>query len=305
MFILANKIKEFRAMKLLPVIILLWVFSGCSAPQKQGANSNAGPIETVNVETKDMSIEEICTTYLVPPYLSAARTERHLYDTCIFKRDTVDFCGEKYYRSAYKLFPSNFKTCYANFFAIAFKNGSDSTWVLMSSPWERLAIVQSRENVTFFNPEDWANPDSIEQVMALFSKSADLPSARLQSDGVDASIAGTHWKCEFKKNYHEGCLELKSITCPNCSFYIVYPYKIKHNESSTRIREGADMLPPWLFYDFSVWFNYFSNDKAIRISHPDFSDFPGGTRSSLKAVRWDDERANTMTLVHPKVDFLE
>ena len=86
-----------------------------------GCNHARQPQESKNMATGTeinplkMSATELKEVYFVPPYLRAASHDRHLYDTCIFERDTMEFRGRKFAYACYFLFPALCKCENVNF----------------------------------------------------------------------------------------------------------------------------------------------------------------------------------------------
>jgi len=210
----------------------------------------------------------------------------------MIKRDTMEFHGKHYFYSAYKMFPSNIGSCSVNIHAFVYKNCSDTTWMIFQVPVESVAIRDTPSEVLFMQCDQYGEgQEDIAEILSLFDNAETLPEAKLDEKGVIESMRNATWRCAFKKNYREDGLELKNDKYPLFEFFIRYPYKLTGRNSPETIQDRAKMLPPWLFYDLSDYYKYFSNWGESKIKVPDFSNFPGAEMTDLKPIRWDDARA--------------
>jgi len=276
------------------LIIVCFCWGGCVESKVDNTPHSEVPVKKKVIETdySKMSARQLLDTYYIPPYLRAS-FKRHLYDTCIFKQDTMVFRGEKYSHRCYYLFPSLELTHTANFIFSVYSRG-DSTWVWVNMAGERIYLRDSPDEVTFFNVDKDEVPfytgfESVEEILSLFDKAGELPVAEFDREGIIKGQRGPNWRCRFKKIFREDGLKLQNPDYPQFKFFIRYPYRFREMNKPVTRRDRAKMLPPWLFWDFSDYFCYFSTWGCVGVEElPDFSNFPGADTSSLKPIRSSD-----------------
>ena len=281
-------IKELSILVLIGIIMA--ISHGCNHARQSQESKNMATGTEIN--PLKMSATELKEVYFVPPYLRAASHDRHLYDTCIFERDTMEFRGRKFAYACYFLFPALCKCENVNFSISSYKN-QDTTWIRFAVTFNVMYIRHTKNDAMFVGVGDQLFPyeygfESVEEILKIFNDAPAYCNAPLDEEGVVRKYRSQPWQVHFNKIYREDGLELKSKEFPKFKFFIRYPYRLEGSSFVKSRREKATMLPPWLFWDLSDYFCYFSPGSCIGRKVPDFSNFPGADTSSVVPVKYND-----------------
>lgn len=226
--------------------------------------------------SKDFNIDIQKWTEFVesPTYVKSNDQNRHFYDTCIVEKDIVNYNGKTYQYSYYYMLPSLSKSAVENFMAYCFTS-SDTSWIKLKIPSETTFIMDTPETLTLVRlklpiEKNYIGRNDIDKLLYIFKNTRLLPIARFNKEGLEKDERTKEWVATFRKKYYKNGVDIINIDGQNFSFFIKFP---DTQYSKYDFKKNLSLFPPWLLYDFSDYYCYFSRWGCCGIELPAFDQY--------------------------------